>query len=248
MICLIAGIAIVGLWVDVPVWWIYVVLTGTVLVSLIASFSMSWGFYIKAFTSNDELTEKKVAITFDDGPNPYFTETILEILERHNAKATFFCIGKHLETYPEILEKIDRAGHAIGNHSYSHSPFIGFFGKSALRKELSRTDRLIETITQKKTYLYRPPYGVTNPNLAKALKESLHAVIGWNIRPFDTTTKNAHRILNHIVKRIRPGAVILLHDTHERTPYVLEHLLLYLQEHNYKAVTIPALLKTTTHA
>lgn len=214
-------------------------------VIVIGSFSMSWGMFLKAFTSNQHIKEKKIALTFDDGPNPEFTPLVLKLLSDYNAKATFFCIGKYIKKYPELLKQIEAEGHAIGNHSYSHSNSIDFKSTEGWLMELKDMDQAVFTLTGRKPTLFRPPFGVTTPNLAKAIKVTGHQVVGWNIRSFDMVLKKRNMILSRVLKRVRPGCIILLHDSHEHIGYVLEQLLQFLKAHDYEMVTINDLLDET---
>ncbi|MBA6153891.1 polysaccharide deacetylase family protein [Gelidibacter maritimus] len=235
-------LAILDTYVGIALWWYGLLLLLWFLMMAIGSFSMSWKFYLKPITSNKVLTDKKIALTFDDGPNPEFTLKVLQILKDYNAKATFFCIGQHIETYPEILKAIVQDGHDIGNHSFSHNLMIDFNSTERWLQEIKQTDNSIHKISGKKTTLFRPPFGVTTPKLARALKVTEHKVIGWNIRSFDTVISNPQKILKRITKRVHPGAIILLHDKQSNVLLVLEHLLQFLQEHKYHAVTINELL------
>lgn len=223
--------------------WIYTVLIISYLVVVvIGSFTMRFNFFLPAITKKETATKKVVALTFDDGPNSMYTPEVLELLDRYNAKATFFCIGKAVEAHPKLVSEIIKGGHEIGNHSHSHKPNISFNGTKCWIKEIESTDVQIEKIVGKKPRLFRPPYGVTTPHLAKAIGISNHKVVGWTVRPFDTTMKNKKSVAQFITKRIRPGAIVLLHDTHHRIPYILEHTLIYLHENGYKTVSVTDLL------
>ena len=226
----------------VSFWWYILLFLLLFWLVLIGSFSMSWSLFLKAYTHNTTITEKKIAITFDDGPNHTYTPRVLQLLKTYNAKATFFCIGKQVEKHPEILKIINAAGHAIGNHSFSHSTTIGFKSTEEWLDEIKKTDQAIFKVLNHKTDLFRPPFGVTTPHLAKAIKVTGHHVIGWNIRPFDMAIKNPKIILNRIIKNIKPGSIILLHDKHGRIEIVLEQLLQFLKKKEYKMVTINELL------
>lgn len=228
--------------VGIALWWYIVLLIVWFSIMVLGSFNMSWGFYVTAFTSNKNISKKNVAITFDDGPNPEFTLQVLDILKQYNAKANFFCIGEHIETYPEIFKAIVAQGHAIGNHSFSHELMIDFNSTENWLSEIKQTDNAILKITSRKTKLFRPPFGVTTPKLAQALAVTEHHVIGWSIRSFDTVTKNPERIVKRITKQLKPGAVILLHDKQTNVLPVLEHLLQVLQKQAYQVVTINELL------
>jgi peptidoglycan/xylan/chitin deacetylase (PgdA/CDA1 family) len=229
----------------VSFWWYVLLFSAFFCVVLIGSFSMSWKLFLKAFTSKTKIKTKKISITFDDGPNREFTPKVLQLLKDYNAKGSFFCIGKHVKKYPDLLKKMHSEGHDIGNHSYTHSNFIGFKITDGWLMELKNTDQAIFNVTGKKTSLFRPPFGVTTPHLAKAIKVTGHKVIGWNIRPFDTTLKNRETILKRITNRVKPGSVILMHDNHEQIEYVLEQLLQFLKKQDYEMVTINDLIDET---
>jgi peptidoglycan/xylan/chitin deacetylase (PgdA/CDA1 family) len=213
--------------------WFFVVMMGSSFIGL--------NYHIKVYCSNPLETGKKIALTFDDGPHE-ITLSVLEVLQQYNAKATFFCIGKNIEAHPEILKKVVEEGHTIGNHSYSHADFFDFYRKNRVIAEIEKTDALIETILGKKTTLFRPPYGVTNPSIRRALEVTKHKTIGWNIRSLDGVAKNEQFIFNRITKRIAPGGIVLLHDTSVQSVRVLEQLLLFLQNNNYTVVPLEELL------
>lgn len=222
-------------------WWLALPPVLWFIIAAIGSGLVWTGYHVKTFCSNPSEKKKIIAITFDDGPTPY-TEKVLELLDTYNAKATFFCIGKQIETYPEIFKKILEKGHTIGNHTYSHQPMLGFSNKSQWLDELNITNNLIEQNSGLKANYFRPPYGVTTPNLGKALKATGHNVIGWNIRSLDAVIQDEQKIFDRIKIRLKPGSIILLHDTSQKSVNVLEQLLVLLHEHNYEAVTVNRLL------
>ena len=234
-------LAVWGLFAAISAWyfvaitllWFAVVFTGS---SFIGS-----NYHVKAYCRNPSETRNHIALSFDDGPHPN-TLSILELLKKYNARATFFCIGKNIRQHPEILKRILDEGHIIGNHSYTHSPMIDFYRKETMIRELKDTDALIQQLTGKKVRFFRPPYGVTNPSIRRALDVTKHLVIGWNIRSMDGIIKNKTIILNRIIKRIKPGSIILLHDTRPETVPVLEQLLLILAEKKYEVVPTAQLL------
>jgi len=220
-------------------YFILVFLSWFILVFLGSSF-ISSNYHVKAYCNNPLETQKNIAITFDDGPNEA-TLQVLDVLKKHNAKATFFCIGKNIEKHPEILQQILSDGHIVGNHSYSHSPFFDFYRKNRVIAEIKKTDALIESISGKQVQLFRPPYGVTNPSIRRALEVTKHKVIGWNIRSLDGILKDEKIIFTRIINRITPGSIVLLHDT-AHSVNILERLMLYLEVNKYKVVSIEALL------
>lgn len=203
------------------------------------SLTIQSGYFVK--TLNRGTSQNQIALTFDDGPHPA-TLQVLELLEKHKAKATFFCIGKQIEKHPEIFKKIIENGHTVGNHSYSHSNFFGFFSSGKVKKELEQTDALIKKHLGKNPAFFRPPFGVTNLHIKKALNKTKPYTIGWNIRSLDTVIKSEKNILNRVINRLKPGSIMLLHDTSQKTVNVLEQLLIHLDRENYQSVTVDQLL------
>ncbi|MNX35645.1 Peptidoglycan-N-acetylglucosamine deacetylase [compost metagenome] len=210
-------------------------------INAFGSARISSNYHIKAFCHNPSETEKKIALTFDDGPS-IFTLEVLELLKKYNAKATFFCIGKNIEAHPEIIKQIIAEGHLVGNHSYKHSKFFDFYNAKKIIEEIQKTDQLLEKYTSKKINFFRPPYGVTTPSIRRALKTTGHNVIGWNIRSLDGGTKDQNLIFNRIIKRVSPGGIVLLHDTGLHSVLVLEQFLQFLQQNNYKVISVEELL------
>jgi len=217
-------------------------------ITTIGSFNILWNYHLTAYNSNSTLSGKKVAITFDDGPNEVITPKILALLKKFNVKATFFCIGKNIEANPIIFKQIIEEGHSIGNHSYTHSNNFGFFSKSVVIDEIIKTNKLSQSLIGKEMKLFRPPFGVTNPSITKALKQTKHHVIGWNVRSLDTVIKDENKIFNRITKQLKAGDVILLHDTNEKSVNVLEQLLLFLQENEFEICTVDKLFELDAYA
>jgi len=241
---LLLGVIVLDIFFKVPL-FLYGLLFGFwFIMTLVGSFSISRNFHVNAFSASTHAVDKKVAITFDDGPNATYTPKVLKLLKEFDATATFFCIGKHIEEQPELFTSIVNHGHSVGNHSYSHSKFFDFFGTKKVRDEIERTYQIMASLAPTKSKLFRPPYGVTNPAIAGALKDTNQSVIGWNVRSFDTVIKNPERIKKRLTKRIKPGAIILLHDSHDRIVSVLEHLLIFLQDNGYQSVSVNELMNS----
>ncbi len=203
----------------------------------IGSSLIQLNFHLKSHTKSDKFPANSIAITFDDGPSEN-TSKILYVLEKYNAKATFFCIGKNIEAFPQIAKQIFEDGHILGNHSYSHSKTFGFFRKDKLIEEIQRTDMAIKSIIGRFPKYFRPPYGVTNPSIAAAIKSTKHEVIGWNVRSMDGIISDEKKILKNILMNLKPGAIILLHDTKPHTVNALEQLLIKIRERNLNCITI----------
>lgn len=209
---------------------------------VLGSANIRLNFFTKAYSSL-KTAEKTIALTFDDGPSAAYTPGVLQLLEQYQAKATFFCIGKHIKEHPDLTKTILEKGHLLGNHSYSHSNFFSFFGKKKVIREIKKTNQLLLEATGAGCNLFRPPYGVTNPPIAQAVKACQMQTIGWNIRSFDTSTKDPGKVINRVISKIKPGAVVLLHDNRPNTTQILEAILLYIQENNYRCVPIPHAIK-----
>lgn len=153
----------------------------------------------------------RVALTFDDGPDPSGTEALLDELSRQGIKAGFFPVGTKAEAHPEIVGKIDRAGHVVGNHSHRHLWWYNFLIGKALEREILNGQRVIEKAIGKTPSFFRPPAGLTNPHLSKVLKGLGLSMIGWDVRVFDTG-KDGEKAALDVLKRVRDGSIILLHE------------------------------------
>jgi len=209
---------------------------------LIVSTNVQFNFFVNSFNRNPEVSGKKVAITFDDGPVEN-TLKILEILDKYNVKASFFCIGKNIEENPEIFKAILQKGHFVGNHSYSHTRKMGFLSTAKIVEEIRKCDEIALRVGGVKLESFRPPFGVINPRTKKALEITGHKVIGWNVRSYDAILNSKRYILNRIFKKIKPGDVILLHDSKPQTADILEQLLLFLQTNQYTTLRVDNLFQ-----
>lgn len=215
---------------------------------IIVSVNIRINYHLKAYNRIKNYDLNHISITFDDGPNLDYTPKVLNLLKKYNAKATFFCIGKNIKSNPILIKKIIDDGHTIGNHTYTHSNLIGFFNKKRILKEIDETNKEIFKITNKNMMFFRPPFGVTNPMISKAIKETGHKVIGWNIRTYDTIIKNPNIIFHIISRKIHPGSIILLHDKSNTTIKLLEMILIFLKKNNYKSITIDKLFNLNAYA
>ncbi len=202
-----------------------------------ASYSIRLGVYIKSLCRNKK-AGRVVAVTFDDGPHPVMTPRILEVLKKHGATAAFFLTGTNAVKYPGIVKLIAEQGHEIGNHSYRHSWSFPLIKQKAMIEELDKTDTVIKEITGKKPEYFRPPFGVTNPVLAKALRRTGHIPVGWSIRSLDTLGKSRCSVLRRITGKLHEGAVILMHDTMPGADELTDMVLEDIKKRNYKTVSI----------
>lgn len=200
-----------------------------------ASYSIEANIYIKSFCRNQR-AGRAVAITFDDGVEPGQTEKVLDVLKKHDVKGLFFIVGNKAEKYPELVRRIVKEKHLIGNHSYSHSWSFPLKSTKNITKELERTNTILSNICGiKKIEYFRPPFGVTNPNVAKAIKALNMTSIGWNIRSYDTKIKTSRdNIAERVLSKIKDGSVILLHDRLAESDTLLEQIICGIKEMNYR--------------
>jgi len=235
-------IGLLHLFSGVSLWWL--ALPGIVYLTLAiyGSAVIQSNFHAPAYCRGN-ISEKEIALTFDDGPNREYTPQVLSILAQHKVPATFFVIGKNIQGNEGILKRMDAEGHCIGNHSYSHSAYLDFKSLQGLKHELNMTAESVFNVIGKNMKLFRPPFGVTTPNLVKASKALNYNLIGWSIRSLDTTKDSVQTITLRVQKQIKPGAIILFHDTSGKTLEVLKQTLNFAKENGYKIVSVERLLK-----
>lgn len=170
-----------------------------------------------------------VAITIDDGPDPEVTPQVLDLLEEHDARATFFCIGERVAQHPILARAIVERRHEIGNHTYRHPMSFSLLGPRAMAEEIARAQEVIGAATGSVARFFRAPAGLRNPFLEPVLARANLQLVSWTRRGFDTVTGSATRVLGSLTRHLRPGDILLLHDGHAaRTaagvPVILEVL------------------------
>jgi peptidoglycan/xylan/chitin deacetylase (PgdA/CDA1 family) len=162
-----------------------------------------------------------VALTFDDGPDPDSTPAILDLLDGAGAKATFFVIGRKADAHPEVVRQIVERGHAVGVHGYAHNRLFTLRSPWRVRKDLEKVVARVEAITGERPWLFRPPIGHISPSIAQVIRKMELQAIGWSARGIDgwpgTTSEDVAR---RIIRRLKDGAIILLHDAAERGDFV----------------------------
>ncbi|MCW6049758.1 polysaccharide deacetylase family protein [Lyngbya sp. CCAP 1446/10] len=191
---------------------------------------------------------KAIALTFDDGPWPTTTTQILDILKKNNIKATFFWVGRYLQTYPELGKQVAAAGHAIGNHTWNHQ-YIKYNEDGAAR-EIDRTSSLIEKVTGVKTLMFRPPGGILNNGLAAYAQKKNYAVIMWSADSLDWRTAT-QSLMDNVMRQANSGGIVLMHDgggNRARTVQALPDIIARLRKEGYKFVTVPELLQMQEQA
>ncbi len=206
-----------------------------------ASYSIRSGIYLRSFCRK-RTVEKIVALTFDDGPDPIQTPKVLQTLKEQQATACFFCIGRKIEGNEKLLQQIVTEGHLIGNHSFTHSGLFPLYRLSRMKKDLQTCQSELERVTSQPVTLFRPPFGVTNPTIAKAVRQLGYTSIGWDIRTLDTQQPTPDKVLNRIRKGLKPGSIILLHDRIPDSGQLVKQILDLLKEQGYTVVRLDELL------
>ena len=189
-------------------------------------------------TEQIETNQKLVALTFDDGPTKNVNQ-ILPLLDKYNAKATFFLIGKEIEKHPEEAKKIVEAGHQVGNHTYSHNRMV-FKTPSYIKEEIQKTDQLIQKAGYKGEIDFRPPNGKKLVGLPYYLNKHNRDTITWNIEP-DSYYTTASDKVNYVKDNIKPGSIILMHPMYDDTGnelQAIEGVLQALSNEGYTFVTV----------
>ena len=227
--------------------WVYPILVVFKLAIMFwGSYFINSNYHIK--TLCEVKTDKKeIAITFDDGPDKNVTPALLEVLNKHNAKAAFFCIGRKIEGNEVVLKKIDSEGHVIGNHSFSHSNFFDFFTAVKMKREFEQSDKLVFDATGKQMNFYRPPYGITTPAMKKAVSAKEYNTIGWSVRSMDSMQRNEQKLMNKLTKQLKPGAVFLFHDTWIGVVPLIDKFLAEANTQGYKIVRPDELFKVKAY-
>lgn len=170
-----------------------------------------WG----PITSSFNNAGKEVWLTIDDGPSPAHTMRILEVLDRFDARATFFVIGRNAEKHPHLITEILARGHALGNHSYTHSTATFWCaGAKQIEQEIARCGDTLRATPERPNRYFRAPAGLKSPFLHPVLARRGMTLIGWSARGFDAVMGDATRIAARIEKQARPGAIVLLHEGH----------------------------------
>jgi peptidoglycan/xylan/chitin deacetylase (PgdA/CDA1 family) len=154
----------------------------------------------------------EVALTFDDGPDPDVTPRVLDLLDRHGAKASFFCVGERAAAHPDLVREIVRRGHSVENHSYRHSNFFAFYGLMRFRKEVAAAQQTLSDIAGRAPVFFRAPMGFRSPLLDPVMWRAGLRYVSWTRRGFDAVSGNPARVLRRLCRNLAAGDILLLHD------------------------------------
>lgn len=225
-LALVAVVTVPGLW---P-WALAAVVANHLLIAAAGLWPRShwlgpnWTRLPAAATARNE-----IALTIDDGPDPVVTPQVLDLLDRHAVQATFFCIGELAARYPDLCREIVSRGHAVENHSQHHRHYFSVMGPRGLARELHAAQETLTRICGQRPLFFRAPAGLRNPFLEPVLARFGLRLASWSARGFDTRIDDAERVKSSLLRGLRAGAILLLHDGHAaRTsrgvPIILEVL------------------------
>jgi peptidoglycan/xylan/chitin deacetylase (PgdA/CDA1 family) len=231
---------------------------GTVLAGTAAAAAVAAGYqsmaptgqwYGRTFTGLPRGT-KQIALTYDDGPNDPHTLRLLEVFAKHGVHATFFLIGRYVQQRPDVVREIVKAGHVVGNHTFTH-PLLIFKSTTEVRKELSDCRSALHDAVGEHSDLFRPPFGGRRPAVLGIVRELGFQPVMWNVTGYDWNAPPSAVIERKVVKQIRGGDVILLHDgghkqlgaDRSQTVLATENLIKRYKQEGYEFVTIPKMMQ-----
>lgn len=196
--------------------------------------------------------EKIVALTFDDGPYPPYTQQVLNVLKENGVPATFFVVGKNVERYPELVKRIVDEGHQLGNHTYSH-PDLLKLDRGQIAAEVDKTQRLLFEITGRVPDIMRPPHGFRDAVVMEVMAERNLKVVEWSVMCRDWVNPGVETITRRVVSKVKSGSIILLHDgdgvdstaSRAQTVEATRRIIHELKSQDYRFVTVDEILKTT---
>lgn len=224
-------------WIIAPAYWAWIVgmlAANHLLLTLLGLWPRSqglgsnWTVLPKAAAARNE-----IALTIDDGPDPLVTPQVLDILDRHQVRVTFFCVGEKAARYPDLCREIVRRGHAIENHTQHHSHTFALMGMRGFTRELQAAQRTLGTLTGVSPQFFRAPAGLRNPLLQPVLDRLGLQLTSWSVRGFDTRHTDPDRVKDRLLKKLHAGAIVLMHDgnaahTAQGVPMIIEILPAFL--------------------
>ena len=190
---------------------------------------------------------KSVALTFDDVPDIRYTEKVLDVLKKYQVQATFFVVGYRAEMYPEIVRRMVKEGHVIGNHTYNH-PYLPPMSLAQMAGQITKTQEILNRIVGYKPKLIRPPYGAINEQQLLWAKRNGFLVVNWNVDSLDWKSLKAQEVKANVLPFVRPGSIVLQHagggfgedlsGTIQALPSIIEHV----RAKGYQFVTVPEMI------
>lgn len=193
------------------------------------------------FVSHGPGLGRRIALTFDDGPNPGITEIVLKELENRGMKATFFMIGQRVAACPALAKTVLEQGHEIGNHSYTH-PKLSSLSDEKVRNEIESTQKTIQDATGYTPIWFRPPYGAFRHNQGPIAESMGLGITLWSVDPQDWAQPGVDRIISRVTKQADAGSIVLMHDLHKQTAQAVSTIFDQLIEREFEFTTISGFL------
>lgn len=231
-------------------YWLIVILVVVVASTLLfwASANIGSNVYLKSICCA-KTQRRVVALTFDDAPNAQTTPQVLDVLKQYNVKAMFCLIGQEAERNPELVRRIIDEGHIVANHTYNHSASFTFATSKSVAEQLQRCNDAIYALIGRKPRIFRPPFGVTNPIIGKVVRKMKLTTVGWTIRSLDTIYGDKiESMCKRVVRRLHPGAVVLLHDRCANADKAVALLIERIIEQGYEIVPLQEMLNLEVYA
>lgn len=191
-----------------------------------------------------DINEKVLALTYDDGPNPPYTDNLLDVLRECNAKATFFAVGENIEKHINTTWRMIAEGHELGNHSYSHKKMVGT-NLNTIRAEIEKTDDILSNLGVRSDIHFRPPFGVKRIRLPWELSRRRKTTVLWNVDPKDYQSLSSEEIASFVVRNVKPGSIVLFHDgggDRSQTVAATKMVIKQLQQEGYQFKTVTELM------
>ena len=194
-----------------------------------------------------ETAERVLAISFDDGPHPAYTPAILNLLERHGIRATFFLIGRYVSKHQRLAQRITAGNHEIGNHTFNHR-ILPFLSDAMVRQEIDQAEAVIRRTTGKRPRLIRPPMGLFTKRTVDTIEACGYGTVIGDVYPRDPHLPGQKKILERVMTRVRPGSIIILHDggntkhvDRSQTVWAVQRIIERLRQEGYRFLTISEL-------
>lgn len=203
--------------------------------------------YPTYFVLNGSSAKRQVALTFDDAPDAWFTPQVLDVLKKYKVRATFFVMGVRAESHPDVVKRMIREGHEVGNHSYDH-PNLPHQSDAAFHRQVERTSSIIRTLTGRSPHLFRPPYGNISEGQIQWLASQKYRVVNWNVDSLDWKGLSADQVSANVLAHVRPGSIVLQHaaggegENLAGTVGALPGIIEKLQGEGFQLVTVSELL------
>lgn len=220
-------------------YWYLLLLVLYMSVSAAGSYFIGLNYFLHSYNKGSD-KKPQIAITFDDGPNEH-TTTILDILKAEKTPATFFCIGQNIAGRENILTRASLEGHLIGNHSFNHLHSFPIQMPNAIASEIGQCNEQISHAIGKTPRLFRPPFGVTDPMVARGLSMTGMHSIGWSLRSYDTVAKDPQKLLAK-VSRVAAGDIVLFHEAGLHTAAILSQFIQNARAKGLEIVPLDRLL------